>query len=109
MNEEEPSCAIGRTAVEFNRNHYFMLGLVVLALGLQFRYVDSYVLNEQATKVAAKVIKPTTDSSTFPPILNIPSVQPRQVLKPPKWLGWAAISIGGVLVLHSLAMQKPGG
>ena len=40
--------------MEFNRNHYFMAGLVVLALGLQFRYVDSYVLNERATKILNK-------------------------------------------------------
>lgn len=95
--------------MEFNRNHYFMLGLVVLALGLQFRFVDSYVLNEQATQVAAKVLKPSAENGGFPNIMSMSGVTPRHVPRPPKWLGWAALSVGGVLILHSLAMQKPGG
>jgi hypothetical protein len=33
---------------------------------------------------------------------------PRRTLRPPTWLGFALISIGAVLVLHSLAMKKPG-
>jgi hypothetical protein len=33
----------------------------------------------------------------------------RKVVEPPQWLGYALLSIGSVLVLHSLAMPKPGG
>jgi hypothetical protein len=33
---------------------------------------------------------------------------PKKVVQPPEWLGWCLMSIGGVLVLHSLAMRKPG-
>ena len=97
--------------MEFNRNHYFMAGLVVLALGLQFRYVDSYVLNEHATQVAAKVLKTSASAQPTGIPLSIQSSfgAPRHVLRPPKWLGWALLSVGGVLILHSLAMQKPGG
>ena len=63
--------------MEFNRNHYFMLGLVVLALGIQFRFVDSYVLNEQATQVAAKVLKPSAENGGIPAFMS--PVAPRQV------------------------------
>lgn len=95
--------------MEFNRNHYFMLGLVLLALGLQLRIVESYVLNEHATKVAAQVLKPTASQSPgFPPLV-IGSVPQRHVVRPPKWVGAILLSVGGVLVLWSLAMQKPGG
>jgi hypothetical protein len=34
--------------VEINRNQYFLAGLVVLALGLQLRAVETYVLNESS-------------------------------------------------------------
>jgi hypothetical protein len=36
------------------------------------------------------------------------SAGPRKVLQPPEWLGWCLMSVGAVLVLHSLALQKPG-
>ena len=34
---------------------------------------------------------------------------PRKVLQPPEWLGWCLMSVGAVLILHSLAMKGPGG
>lgn len=33
---------------------------------------------------------------------------PAKTFQPPEWIGWALLSIGAVLVLHSLAMPKPG-
>ena len=35
--------------MELNRNHYFMLGIVFLLLGMQLRTIQSYVLNGSAT------------------------------------------------------------
>ncbi len=32
------------------RNRYFLLGVLLLLLGIQFRMVDSFVLNESATR-----------------------------------------------------------
>jgi hypothetical protein len=32
----------------------------------------------------------------------------RKRIRPPRWLHYALLSIGGVLMLHSLAMKKPG-
>jgi hypothetical protein len=29
-------------------------------------------------------------------------------IKPPKWIGYSLLSVGGVLVLHALSMKKPG-
>ena len=31
--------------MDFNRNHYFIAGILLLLAGLQFRYVTSFELN----------------------------------------------------------------
>ena len=36
--------------MDINRNQYFMVGLVLLLLGLQLRLVDSYTLTPELTK-----------------------------------------------------------
>ena len=33
-----------------NRNHFFLLGVIILYLGLQCRFVESFVLNEKASR-----------------------------------------------------------
>ena len=40
--------------MDLNRNQFFFIGLVVLLLGLQVRYVSAYVLNPEATKFLAE-------------------------------------------------------
>ncbi len=90
--------------MEFNRNHYFMLGLVLLFLGVQFRLVESVVLNEKVGTFISD--RAGGDHSA---ILAAIGPKPRRTLRPPTWLGWALMSTGSVLVLQSLAMKKPGG
>lgn len=97
-----------RLIVELNRNHYFMAGLVVLLLGIQFRMVDSYVLNSRATSYLMEIKGKVSDEGVSQPrILPAMGASPRKVIHPPAWLGWAMMSVGGVLVLQSLAMPKP--
>ncbi len=96
--------------VEINRNQYFLLGLVLLFLGLQVRAVESYVLNDKASSFVAERFKmlasnDSADSSFMPAA----GPTPRRTVHPPVWLGYAFISVGAVLVLHSLAMKRPGG
>ncbi|HUY31371.1 MAG TPA: hypothetical protein VMV69_01215 [Pirellulales bacterium] len=90
--------------MEFTRNHYFLAGVVVLLLGIQLRMVDSFVLNENSTRLM------TTQSSSGvggrPIFASIAA--PHKVLRPPEWLGWSLMSVGSVLILHSLAMKGPG-
>ena len=94
--------------MEFNRNHYFLVGLVVLLLGIQFRTFQSFELNEDATLLVSKHFrKPTlaTDTQNF----FAETLPPRRhTVRPPDWLGWALLSVGSVFILHSLAMRKPG-
>lgn len=94
--------------MEFNRNQYFILGLVVLMLGIQVRMVETFVLNERASHFLAERLSPAVagaDGSILPAV----GATPKRTLRPPAWMGYALISIGAVLILHSLAMKKPGG
>lgn len=96
--------------MEFNRNHYFLLGIVLLLLGIQFRMVEAYTLNEKTSKFLVERVRPMTEGDGgLRPFFASIGPTPRRVLHPPEWLGWALLSIGSVLILHSLAMKKPGG
>lgn len=99
--------------MDLNRNHFFIIGTVILLLGVQLRFVDSFVLNEPATRFLAEKFGSTDKqvaSTTVMPALEMAgpgSTGTLRTVRPPIWLGWALISVGGVLMLHSLAMKKP--
>jgi hypothetical protein len=96
-------------SVELNRNHYFMAGVVLLLLGVQLRIVDSYVLNEQSTRILTPQAASTGLMAVRPLIQSVSPSTQHKVVKPPEALGWALMSIGSVLILHALAMKGPGG
>ncbi len=100
--------------MEINRNQYFAIGVVVLLLGIQFRYVESFTLNKDtSTLIRKRLSKKKTpalvaNNSSFSDYFGTrPVLQSNIKLTPPKWIGWALLSTGGVLVLHSLAVPKP--
>ena len=95
--------------MELNRNHLFVVGVVVLLLGVQLRMVDSFLLTQPATQFLAERLKKPQVASTsaVPDFYQANTPVPRQLIKPPSWVGWALLSAGGVLVLQSLAMGKP--
>jgi hypothetical protein len=93
--------------MDLNRNQFFFLGLLVLLIGMQVRYVSAYVLNPQATKFLAE--RTGQSSATASMLTAFGDVTgARKVVSPPEWLSWCLISVGAVLCLHSLAMPKPG-
>jgi hypothetical protein len=94
--------------MDLNRNQFFFLGLVVLLIGLQVRCVSSYVLNGKTTQFLAERTGngPSPVTASF---MSMSGSGPQKVIEPPEWLGWCLMSVGAVLVLHSLAMKKPGG
>ncbi len=90
--------------MEFNRNQFMMAGVLVLLLGFQFRSFESFTLNEKATRfIAARLDGPTASTAL------VSATPAHKVVHPPQWLGWSMMSVGSVLILHSLAMKKPGG
>lgn len=95
--------------MEINRNQFFLAGLVLLFLGIQFRMVDSAVLtSEFTTFLAARVGHPAVAAANAAESLTGADVKlPPKTVRPPEWLGWSLASIGSVLILHSLAMPRP--
>jgi hypothetical protein len=102
--------------MELNRNQFMLIGFLLFLLGLQFRLVDTFVLNEPSTRFLAKR-SAQAESPTSPWKLplsmaangQIPIPAQRTRIRPPRWLSYALLSVGAVLMLHSIAMKKPGG
>jgi len=94
--------------MELNRNQYFFIGLVVLLLGAQVRMVESYTLTHEATRFLAERSQGSAANSTLFNLSSDMGAGPQKVVQPPEWVGWCLMSVGAVLILHSLAMKKPG-
>ncbi len=94
--------------MELNRNQYFFLGIVLLLMGAQFRAVSSFTLTAEATRFLAERTQSSDGSGAMLALSSDIGAGPQKVVQPPEWLGWCLMSVGGVLVLHSLAMRKPG-
>ncbi|MEM6980247.1 MAG: hypothetical protein AAF539_11335 [Planctomycetota bacterium] len=90
------------------RNRYFMLGVILILLGIQFRMVDSFVLNPPATRMLSKVSKQTYAASedSFSSFLMQVHPKPTKRVHPPRWLGLAMIAVGSVVSLHAVAIPK---
>lgn len=91
------------------RNRYFLLGILLLLLGIQFRMVQSFVLNEQATRALARISKETAvaDNSGMGAMLMQIYPKPTKRVAPPRWLGLSMIAIGAVISCHALTIPGP--
>ena len=96
--------------MELNRNQFFLIGVLLLFVGAQLRWVESYVLNDKATQFLHQRMQGANAPPSTPLQTAMISSAPvsRRTITPPRWLGWSLMSIGSVLILHSLAMKKPG-
>ena len=93
--------------MDINRNQFFMAGMIVLLLGLQFRVVESFVLSEPVSQFVNERLEGTQSSGSSLLSSSAGFVGGRRTVSPPNWIGWALISVGGVLILHSFAMPRP--
>jgi len=95
--------------MDLTRNHYYAIGIVMFLLGLQFRYVSSFELNEKTSRFVEKRLggAPTPQQNPFA-FLNASSLSGNRVIRPPRWLGFSLMSVGGVLFVFSLSMKRPG-
>jgi hypothetical protein len=82
------------------RHHLLLVGLLLFLLGMQFRVVESFTLNERSSRfVAAQMGDGASQSMVWQ---NMPL---RKVVEPPRWLGLALMSVGAVLTVKSLSMK----
>lgn len=90
------------------RNRYFLLGTLFILLGVQFRMVDSFVLNESATRALARVSEETSvaDNSTMSNLMLQIYPKPTKKVTPPRWLGLAFIAVGAVMGCHAVSIPK---
>lgn len=91
-----------------DRNRYFLIGMLLILIGIQFRMVESFVLNEQTTRVLAKVTntKPVASSDMMSSLLMQVYPAPTKRIAPPRWIGLAMIAMGAVVSLHAIAIPR---
>ncbi len=91
---------------------FLMFGIVLLMLGAQLRLVDSYVLTPKASHFVESNLQNSGLDRSSPYETYLYSVGPTQTPKktftPPRWLGWAFLSVGAVLALHSVTIRRNG-
>jgi len=94
---------------DLNRNQFFLIGVLLVLLGSQFRLLDTVVLTPGAAKLLIGEPRPVPTASFSLPNL-LPGQRPAaaaRTIRPPEWLGYSLLSIGAVLILHALALPRP--
>lgn len=96
--------------MDITRNQYFLAGLLLVFLGVEFRAVESVQLTSEFTQFLARRTNHPAVATTdkVDSVLGTNTKLPPKTIIPPEWVGYSFLSLGAVLVLHSLAMQKPG-
>lgn len=89
----------------------FLLGVITLFFGIQLRSFETFVLNEQVSKiinrrVAKQQVETISDpldagfmSFSEPSELTSSTLPAKRQISPPRWLGYSFLSIGAVLIL----------
>jgi hypothetical protein len=96
--------------MDINRNQYFLAGLVLIFLGIEFQRIDTIVLTPECTRLLGEGDNhpAVAASNLLAPLVGAEKQVAAKTIRPPEWLSWGLLSTGAVLVLHSLAMKKPG-
>ncbi len=95
--------------MQMTRNRYFMLGVLLILFGIQFRMCESFVLNESATRTLSRMTKQSqmANNDSMNNFLMQVHPKPTKRVSPPRWLGLAMIAVGSVISLHAIAMPRP--
>jgi hypothetical protein len=94
-----PRSAAPECMMVINRHSLLLAGLLLFLLGVQFRLVTSFTLNERSSHfVAARL-----GAGEQPMAWQAPPL--RKVVEPPRWLGLALMSVGAVLTVKGIALR----
>ena len=79
-------------------------GLLLFLTGVRFRLVESFTLSERSSHFVSAQMGggPVQQQSLWG---NGPG---RKVVEPPRWLGLALMSVGSVLTLKGIALNRGG-
>ncbi|MCA9186687.1 MAG: hypothetical protein R3E01_34090 [Pirellulaceae bacterium] len=93
----------------FGRQKFLILGMTLIFLGVQLRFVESFVLTPKAsqfveTKMQNSGLMQGSRLDAYLPRTSI--IAARKTVTPPRWIGLALISVGAVLVLHGVTLDK---
>ena len=86
-----------------NRNHYMALGTALLLLGLAVFKVETVTLNEDSTRFLAQQMETQPTQG-----LVASTVPVKKTIAIPPTVRFLCISLGAILMLHAIGMQKPG-
>lgn len=86
-----------------NRNHYMTLGTVLLLLGLAVFKIERVTLNEDSTRLLAQQMETQPEQGLLASTMPVK----RTIVIPPT-VRFLCISVGAILMLHAIGMQKPG-
>ncbi len=95
--------------MQFTRARYFMVGILLILLGIQFRMVESVTLSEQATRRDCQSHQTSArrvQLAHHDLVLDASLSQPKKRVAPPRWLGLALVAVGDVFSLHAMAMPR---
>ena len=94
--------------MDIDRNRYFMFGVILFLLGLQFRLVDSFVLNESSTRALHKFAQSSkiADNNNMAANIYMDVGAPLKSVKPPNWVGFVLLTVGGVMSLHAMVLPR---
>jgi hypothetical protein len=93
--------------MEINRNQIFLVGTVLLFLGIEFRMTDSFVLNAKVARLLADQPNRPVAAAKLGVMVRIKPPAPPRVILVPEGLGWLCLSVGSVFVLQGLTKAKP--
>lgn len=90
-------------AMRVKRQHVLLVGLLLFLAGVQFRLVDSFTLSERSSHFVSAQLG---NQQVMQPQNLWQNTASRKVVRPPRWLGLALMSVGSVLTLKSLSMRS---
>ena len=96
---------------DMTRNQFFLIGLVLFLLGVEFRLVERVELTGECTQFLFKQSSPPLASLTngAQSAFGMTSPMIKKTIPIPDSVGWGLLCLGGVFILHSLMMRGPGG